>query len=206
VTARTLSDGEAQRLRYELGLNVVGIGAEPYIGHAQIISVIQSYLVSDVQAVAYSSAAVTATGSNVITLDSVVGISQGTPLILDCDDSFERVTTKRVVGSTVVVNCRKTHGANFPVEIESGLTMVRCKLWTLATLEEKIAEAADAAGLKQVDEVVFQDANSATTTVLGMLKAQQAMHRRELASLVNMQEILAQAGFSSGSGAFSSPY
>jgi hypothetical protein len=32
------------------------------------------------------------------------------------------------------------------------------------------------------------------------------MHRRELASLVNMQAILAQAGFGAAVGGFSSPY
>jgi hypothetical protein len=206
VTVRTLSDAEAQRLRYELGLNVVGIGAEPYIGHAQIIAIIQQYLASDVQDPTYSTSAVTATGSNLLLVGSTTGLTAGTPVILDVDDLAERVVIKSVGINTITVNCRKLHSASFPVEIESGLTLVRGRLATLSSLDDKIIAAADAAGIKQVDEVVFQDATSFGMSVLGQLKTQQTMHRRELASLVNMQAILAAAGFSSGSGGFSSPY
>ena len=75
MAVRYLSNGECDRLRYELGLNVVGIGAEPYIGHAQIISVIQSYLASNAQAVAYSATAVTSTGTRGMTTRRPVGSS-----------------------------------------------------------------------------------------------------------------------------------
>lgn len=198
MAVRTLSDGELQRLRYELGFNVVGIGAEPYIDHAQIPSTIQSYLFSDVQAVAYSATAVTTPGSVDLHLDCVTGISQGTPVVIDCDDSFERVTVKKVnaLESLITVNCKRLHGTPFPVEIESGLSMVRVKLWTLASLEGRILDAADAAGLKSVDEVVFQDAKA--TSVLATLLRQQQVHRRELASLVNLNDVLSPTGSNAG--------
>ncbi len=195
MAVRYLSNGECDRLRYELGLNVVGIGAEPYIGHAQIIAIIQSYLASNAQAVAYSATAVTIAGGVTLTLDSVVGIDTGTPLVLDVDAFAERVTVKRVVSSTIIVNCKKLHAANFPVEIESGLTLVRMKLAELDSIATRITEASDSAGLKRVDEVEWKDGRM---TVAAELASQQLARRRELASLVNLQNILEQAGFASG--------
>ena len=197
MTVRYLSNGECDRLRYELGLNVVGIGAEPYIGHAQIISIIQSYLASNAQDVVYTSSGVTTVGSNSVALTSVTGIDTGTVLVFDADEFLERCTVKRVVGLNVYVNCKKLHTVNTPVEIESGLTLVRGKLAELDTIAQRIAEAADSAGLKRVDEVEWKDG---VRTVATELASQQLARRRELASLVNLNNILAEAGFSGGTG------
>ncbi len=68
MAVRYLTDGELQRLRYELGANVLLIGAEPYIPHARVFDVIQSNLASDAQAPATGVTDVTAIGSAKIEL------------------------------------------------------------------------------------------------------------------------------------------
>lgn len=197
MAIRYLSAGELQRLRYELGANVVGIGAEPYIEHQRIFDVIQQNLTSDSTEPTTSTTAVTSAGSVTLTLASASGLSAGARVVLDTDDDYEVVTVKALSGSTITVNCRRTHGAPFPVEIESGLTMVRCKLWQLAGLERQVTDAAADAGLKKVDEVEFAVGRESS---LVTLKKQQHAARVELASLVNLGQVLRSLGFARGGG------
>jgi hypothetical protein len=75
---------------------------------------------------------------------------------------------------------------------------VRTKLWALSALSSQISEAADTAGIKRVDEVEFQDAS--VDTVLGGLLRQQRVLRRELASAVNLDQVLDALGFGGRGG------
>lgn len=202
MAVRYLTDGELQRLRYELGANVVGVGAEPYIGHQQVFDLIQDNLQSDATEPAISATSVTTAGSATLTLDSVSGISQFDRLVVDTDDQYEIVTVQRVSGSTITARFQKTHTTPYPVEKESGVTLVRCKLWTLGSLERQIHEASANAGIKRVDEVEFFG-RSEGGSALENLARQQAMHRRELASLVNLEQVLDSLGFGRAGSGFS---
>ena len=204
MATRTLSAGELQRLRYELGANVLNVGAEPYVPHQRIFDVIAANLTSDAQDPAVSATSVAAAGSVTLTLDSVAGLSAGTPVVLDTDDAYERVSVQRVAGSTITVRCARAHTAPFPVEIESGLTLVRAALWRLAVLDRLILDAASGAGIKAVDEVQFFGPADGRSP-LDELRRAQAAHRRELASLVNLDQVLDALGFGRG-GASLVPY
>lgn len=201
MTARALTDGELQRLRYELGANVLLVNAEPYIPHQRVFDIIQSNLASDTNAILMASTSVTAAGSATLTLDAVTGLTQMGRVVVDTDDAYEIATVKRISGLTITVQCQKVHTSPFPVEIESGLTLVRCKLWTLGSVERQMFDAAGAAGIKRADEVEFFSKTEGG--LLDSLRAQQAMHRTELASLVNLQQVLDGLGFRSGGVGFS---
>lgn len=191
MTIRLLSTQELQRLRAELGSNVLSIGAEPYIDHQMIFDVIQKNLQSDPQDPTTSTTNVTTAGTVTLSLADATGLSPGARILLDVDDAYEIVTAKAVSGSNVTVNCAKLHGEPFPVELESGLTLVRCRLWDLAAMEREIKASRDVAGITQADESKF---GTGDDSPLAMLFRQQARLREELASIVNLQGLLAQQG------------
>lgn len=192
MAVRYLSDGELQRLRYELGANVLALGAEPYVQHLRIFDVVRDNLESDATEPTTSATSVTAAGSVALTLASASGIAAGTRVLLDVDEEHEVCTVKNVSGLVVTVNCRRLHTTPFPVEIESGLTIVRALLWHLADLARQLREAAADAGIKRVDEVEFFDAQRYADTSAGRLARQRAEARAELASAVNLQGVMAQ--------------
>lgn len=154
----TLSTAEVDRIRMELGWNVLSIGAEPYIGHARIFDIIQQNVQGASVAATTASTAVTAAGVATITLASVSGLSAQTRVQLDTDAQRETCTIIAVSGSAITVLCRKTHGSAYLVEVESALTLVRGLLSDLSALEQvQTLDAFNSLGLKQVDEVVWRD-------------------------------------------------
>lgn len=185
MAVRYLSDGELQRVRYELGHNVLELGALPYVGHRQIFAVIQENCASDAQDPTTSTTAVTAAGPASLTLASVTGIAQGARVVLDVDDAREVVTVRAVSGSAISVVCRKTHGGTYPVEIESALTLVRGVLSDLTVNAEKIRD--DGGDIKQVDEVTFFGEGGFDDSSLGRAYEKHIRLRRELASLVGIE-------------------
>ena len=201
MAVRYLSDMEVQRLRYELGANLLEIGAEPYIDHMRIFDVIQDNLASSEYEVTACTTNVTSTGVTTLTLGAVDGLDTGTRIVLDQDEAQEVVSVRRVTGlDTISVICRKLHTATFPVEIESGLTIVRGLLWELVMLAEKIRESTDFDGIKQVDEVIFQDTTKVDMTVHSGLLRQQNDRRENLASAVNLMGVLHSLGYAKRHG------
>lgn len=194
MAVRYLSDGELQRVRYELGHNVLELGALPYVGHQAIFDVIQANCASDAQDPTTSTTAVTAAGPASLTLASVTGIAQGARVVLDVDDAREVVTVRAVSGSAISVVCRKTHGGTYPVELESALTLVRGKLADLVANEDVIRD--EGGDVKRVDEVEFFGDGGFDDSALGRAYEKQRRLRRELASLVGLGSLA--GGGSSG--------
>lgn len=186
----TLDDAELDRLRYELGYNVLTIGAEPYFWHVRVFDIIRQYVVASATAATTSSTAVAATGPASLTLASAAGIAAGARLVLDADDAAETVTARDVAGSVVSVVCQKTHAGVYPVEIESARTLVRGKISECLRLQRLVDEAAESAGIKRVDEVEFFGDATYTNSRLGHLQARQLRARLELATLCGLSTFL----------------
>ncbi len=186
----TLSAAELNRVRYELGDNVLAIGAEPYIWHVRLYDLVQQNVASDATAATTSTTAVTAAGPASLTLASAAGVAQYTRLVLDADEQLEVVTVRSVLGAVVSVVCQKTHGGTYNVEIESPLTMVRAKVAECVRLGRLVDDAVDTGGVKKVDEVEFFGDGSFTNSRLGHLQERQRRARVELASMVGLSDLL----------------
>ncbi len=169
---------ELQRVRFELGYNVLSAGAEPYVSYVALFdSVVQAYLNSG--ASTWSSTEVAATTTPVavaLTLDDVEGFHAGDRIVVDVEDAQETPMVRSVQGSAVVVYLTKAHTGVFPVTVEGGEAIVREQL--RAILRARAAQEAlagsggsiqsalisSAGGLKKVDEIEFYPASTSTTS------------------------------------------
>lgn len=151
----TLTADEMWRVKAELFDNVLGFGAEPYIGVRAIYDVIQQNVTSSSVPPTTSATAVTTAGPNVLTLASVNGLVASSRVVLDVDNAREVVTVRAVSGSTISVVCTKTHSGTYPVEVESALTIVRGILADLEALDQQERITIPNGGVKRVDEIEF---------------------------------------------------
>lgn len=189
MTVRYLGDDELARIKRELGDNVLGFGAEPYISIKAVYAIIQANVASSSVDPTTSATAVTAAGPATLTLASAAGLAQFDRLVLDADGQRETVTVRNISGSVISVVCRRTHSGTYPVERESALTLVRGVLADLAAVQDRLVDLLDGAGLKAVDEVQwFGGADG--RTALDEARREQRRLREELASMLNLRSIL----------------
>lgn len=182
---------ELARLKAELGINILTLGAEPYIGVTQIFEqVIQPHTTAG--SVTSSSTPVTATGGGValvtLTIADPTGISAGDSIIVDVDDLQEQATCRNLSGSTIDLLLKLGHAGTYPVVVEGGESLIREKLRFIRALTAKIQKAASAAGLKSTDDVEFFSARDMNQIlgVSGALWEQRERERRELAAVIGM--------------------
>lgn len=188
----TLTTAELMRIRAELFDNVLDLGAVPMIDiHAIYTSVIQPNLSSSSTAATSSTTTVSAAGPSVLTLADVTGISAGTRLVIDVDGSREVCTVRAVTGSTVSVICQQTHSGTYPVEIESGLTIVRGVLADLEAVDQRQRVSVSSAGVKKVDEIEFFS-QSEGGSVLVQAEAFRNVLRGRLAAALGVTGLLRQ--------------
>lgn len=191
----TLTDDELARIRVELGDHVLDAGALPYADYRAVYVIVRDHVVSSSVTPTSSETAVDAAGPTTLTLASVTGLSVGSRVQLDVDDARETVTVRAVVGSTISVLCRKTHGGTYPVEVESPLTIVRGILADLSRLEHVDSlDALAALGLKRVDEVEWTDEGRARA-----IEQARARLRTRLADACGLRTTLARNRSSSDS-------
>lgn len=191
---------EVARLKYELGYNVLAVGAEPYIGIVALFDqVIQPYVTGG--AATTSSTAVTAaTTPTVVTLAlaSATGIAVGDALIVDVDSFQERATIRSLSSTNASVALSKAHSGTYPVTVEGSESIIRAILRKLQALsglgaEGLLDEAVDAAGVKKVDEIEFFGADGGESRMKQTLKMREYW-RDELASVLGIERLNAAAG------------
>lgn len=201
----TLSTDELDRIKREVLDNVLGLGAEPYISIKALYALVRDNVSGASVAATSSSTAVTAAqvaaGGVTITVALATGLAVGVRVQLDVDGARETCLVRSISGTTVGVNCRKPHAGTYPVEIESALTLVRGCLSDLALLEDKITAAADAAGVKKVDEVEFFGPSDGRS-VADELRRQQHALRLDLARMCGLTAVLAAGRARGGAGSF----
>lgn len=192
-----LLDSEVARIKYELGYNLLTVGAVPYIGVAAIFEqVIQPYL----GAGASTTSTTTVTAATVatpvtLTIASGTGFSSGARVVIDVDDRQEVVTAQLVSGASLTVMLVKAHTGTYPVTVEGGESMAREVLGRLRTVGDKLANAATKAGIKRVDEIeFFGSSSSGMSGVFRELTRQRDSWRDELAALLGIQRLNGGAG------------
>lgn len=197
-----ISDAEMWRVKAELFDNVLDFGAVPWLSVRAIYDVIRDNVSSSSVTPTTSTTAVTAAGPVVLTLASVTGLASGSRVVLDVDTSREVVTVRAVSGSTVSVVCAKLHSGTYPVEVESGLTIVRGILADLEAIDQQQRLAIPQAGVRRVDEIEFfgkADGGSARA----QLEAHRNQLRGRLASATGLTGILRDLAARVGGGAAS---
>ena len=210
MTTRTLSDVEMNRMRAELGFNVVSSGAQPFISHVQVFDLIRDY-VSSTYDPTTSSSAVTAVGPANITVADATNVVQFGAYVIDTGAQQEVVVCGNIATTTFSGVFAKLHSGTYPVERESPLTLVRQILARLTTLEDKIFQATGQAGIKAVDEIEFFGAANERSRLEQMFDVRDRL-RKELASRVNLSTFVRQvagvdvSGGGAGGGLSYEPY
>ncbi len=179
-----LLDSEVARIKYELGFNILTVGAEPYIGIAAIFSqVIQVYMGSGASTTSTTAVTAATTATPVtLTLASGTGFNRFDRVVIDVDDRQEIVTVENISGASLTVLLTKAHSGTYPVTVEGGESIVRGILGKLRAIETQISDAGSSAGIKKVDEIEFfgNDRGTQMTTLLGLQKHWREELRRAL--------------------------
>jgi hypothetical protein len=157
----SLLDSELDRIRAELGYNVLDVGAEPYIGVQAIFSqVIQPYMREGAGTTSTSSVTASTDGSSkmaTIVLASATGVTALGRIAVDVDDHLEMVTVRSVSSTTITCYLKKAHAGTYPISVDSGLIIVRECLAALFNIEEQMVATRGHGSLKAVDEIEFYD-------------------------------------------------
>jgi hypothetical protein len=197
-----LLPSELVRLRYELGYNLLTVGAEPWIGVASAFdNVIGPYLRSGASTT--SSTAVVAASAPTptpITLADATGFDVGARVVVDVDARQEIVTVQSISGLIITVVLKNAHTGSYPVTVEGGESIVRDILTKLRNVSDKLESASTKAGIKRVDEIELYP--EGTSGVFQTLRRQREYWRDELASAVG----LARMNRTSGGGSRMSVY
>jgi protein involved in polysaccharide export with SLBB domain len=192
-----LLDSEVARIKYELGWNLLTIGALPYIGHASIFEqVIQPYLDSGASTTSATAVTAATTATPVaLTLASATDFAAGDRVVIDVDERQEVVTVQSITGAAITVQLTKAHSGTYPVTVDGGETIIRELLQRLRTVSEQTSDASGTAGIKQVDVIhFFGDGSTAQSKTLASLRMK---WRDELASALgipNMWRMRQSAG------------
>jgi hypothetical protein len=152
-----LSTSELQRIKAELGWNVLSTGAEPFIGVAMVFEqVIAVYMTAG--AATTSATAVVASSSPApaaLTLASATGFADGARVWVDVDDRQESATVQHLAGTSMTVLLSKTHAGTYPVYVDGGEGIVRELLGRIKAVKDELGGTFGEGSLKKVDEVEF---------------------------------------------------
>lgn len=192
-----LTTAEVARCKYELGYNVLAVGAEPFIG----VSVMFDQVIAPfIQAGAITTSSTVVTAASpaavvAITLALATGFTSGDRVIIDVEDAQEITTIRSLSGSAMSVFLAKAHPAGYPVTVEGGEAIVREILGQLRRFSEPrglMAKALTSAGIKKVDEIEFSD--RLDTSRSRILRSEQTYWRNELASALGCENRRSSGG------------
>lgn len=195
-----LLPSEVARLKYELGFNVLSVGAEPYIGVAALFEqVIQPYVTGG--ATTTSSTPVAGSGQPslvTLTLADATGFAAGAAVIVDVDSLQERATVRHIAGATIQILLSKAHVGTYPVTVEGGESLIRAILQRLQALDGLGASngeggvmggAIATSGIKKIDEIEFFGGDNVQANQMAQLIRQRDYWRDELASILGIERL-----------------
>lgn len=179
-----LTNGELDRIRAELGYNVLNTAATPFVGvHAFFDQVLQPYLREGADTTSSTTVVAAPAGAFVtLSVASASGVVLHERVAVDVDDAFEMATVRSVSGTSVGVFLKKAHAGTYPVTVDGGLQIVRQCLAAISAAHELIAECDGTGAIKAVDEVHFYDSRGKSRLML--LNDQLEHWRNRLASAV----------------------
>lgn len=207
-----LSNSELALIRYELGYNLLDVGAEPYIGVAAVFEqVIQPYLRAGVSTTSSTSVTAATTPTPVaLTLADATSFTAGERVTVDVDARQEVATIQSVSGSAITVLLVGVHSGTYQVSLEStGEGIIRGilnKLRAIASMgagsgKDMMSAAASTTGIKKVDEIEFFGGGtgmmSSGMTKLEETKLLREYWRDELAAALGIVRINGTGGGSS---------
>lgn len=196
---QTLAQSELQRIKHELGFNQLTVGAVPYVQITQYFEqIVQPQLQAD--ALTTSATAVTASptpAAVALTLASATGFAMFARAVVDIDENQESAQVQSVAGNVITLFLSLAHSGTYPVQLESGITLVRDYLRRLRSIAIQIETVPSRAGVRKVDEILLETNRNQATQLVTLLQTQKRW-REELCMLLfgvgNVQE------FGSGGG------
>lgn len=158
----SLLDSELDRIRAELGYNLLTNGAEPYIGVSPIFSnVVQRYMSEGAGTTSATSVTVSTDGSAklvTLVLASATGVSLLDKIAVDVDEQLEMATVRSISSTTITCYLKKAHAGTYPIAVDGGLVIIRECLAALWTIEQRMADTRGHGAIKKVDEIEFYQA------------------------------------------------
>jgi hypothetical protein len=196
-----LLPSEIQRIKYEIGYNIIGVGAEPYISiYAVFDQVIAAYITAGSATTASTAVIASTTPAPAsITLASSSGFAEGARVVVDVDIRQEIATVQSLSGAVATVLLTKAHTGTYPVTVEGGESIVREILKELRDVQSKLLAAAGTAGLKRAEDIEWFQGLNGVGSQLATIKEQRELYRDELASalgVVNLHRYRAMSSLS----------
>jgi hypothetical protein len=178
---------ELQRIKAELGLNLLQTGADYWIGVSQALEqVVNQHIDAEVATTATIATPITAAAAPApqsLTLASASQFSAGDRVFIDVDTRTENATIQSKSGSVIVVQLKRAHSGTVPVAKEGPIPLAREALRRILETKERLSETYGHGALKKVDEVEFYEVGGSAFGNLG----QQVMHwRDELAAVLGV--------------------
>lgn len=194
-----LLPSEIARIKVELGFNVMGNGAVPWIDIVAIFEqVIQPFLSGGASTTSSTEVSAASAPTPVaLTLADATDISAGDRIVVDVDSRQETATIQSLVGPVATVLLSKAHTGTYPVTVEGGETIVREYLQRIAETKAKMLEVYGTGSLKAVDEIEFYGTGG--TTQFGNLGDQLMWWRDQLAAALGIQSMWSRRRASGGS-------
>lgn len=192
-----LTTPEIARIKFELGWNVLDVGAEPFIGVSSLFAQVIAPFIQGGAITTSSTAIVASSPASLaaVTLLSATGVAAGDRVIIDVEDAQEITTVRSIAGAVMSVFLAKAHPGTYPVTVEGGEAIVRELLGHLRRFSEPrglIAKASGSAGIKKVDEIEFSD--NYMTSRSRELRREQSYWRDELASALGCENRRGSSG------------
>lgn len=195
-----LRNEEIIRLKYELGMNVTGVGAEVYIGYVAVFDrAVQPYLI-DVSTTSSTAVVAAAAGANVaITVASnpvsttstqALSFVPGSMLVVDVGPNTETTIVQQIAGLVLTVQLFNAHSGTYPVVLQGAEQIIRDIFTRLDVIKSEMLNVAPkTAGIGKVDEVEMFSKKSGrdrTQDKFGALLWQRDEARRDLAGALGI--------------------
>lgn len=174
-----------QRIKTELGMNALNVGADFYIGINQVIeTVVNQNIDAEILTSATLStdiAQATAPTPQSLTLADASNFSAGDRVFVDVDSRTENATIQSKTGSAIVVQLARAHSGTIPIAKEGPISLAKEALRQILEVKKRIGELYGTGTLKKVDEVEWYQ--STFGSQLGALGEQLMYWRDELANV-----------------------
>ena len=183
----SFTTSELQRIKAELGYNVLSVGADAYIQVSQLFEVVvNSYIDAEVSTT--SSTAVTASGVTqaTITLASATGFNSGARIVVDVDSRREMVTIQSLSGADATALFSNSHTGTYPVALDGPIPIAKEALHRVETAKVELARTFGEGALRRVDEIEFYDTGK---SLFGSVGDSVMYWRDELASALGVPNL-----------------
>lgn len=202
-----LLESEIARIRAELGYNVMGVQAEPYMSVTAIFNtVIQQYITSGAKTT--SSTPVSAASvptAQTLSVAAADGMNVGELIVVDVGLRQEKTYIQSIVALQVTCLLSKAHSGTYPVTVEGGESIIREILAVLQDLgagglngaKGAMAKMASRMGVKKVDEIEFHGGAGAMSSgkdALSQMVALREYWRDELAMTLGVERLNRRGG------------